>query len=195
MDLARIMVLAALGGCAAGRTGVETAERGTETVVAVRAGRLLDVRSGTLTEGAVLLVRRGVIVAVGREVVIPAGAEAIDATGFTVLPGMIDAHVHLTLGPAPGKALGGAELLKVCVTDWLDAAVQSPDSVELTEAELAAVAAVGRRTGTPLAAHAIGQGGVHAALLARVHLFAHTPVVDSATARPARASSWAPMPA
>ena len=51
----------------------------------------------------------------------------------------------------------GARLIKLCVTNWLDPAVQLPDSVELTEAELSAIATAAARARVPLIAHAIGQ--------------------------------------
>src|SRR5262245_29389107 len=64
-------------------------------VVAVRAGRLFDSRSGTLLANQIVLIRGDRIVDVGPGVAIPAEARVIDLSGVTVLPGMIDAHVHL----------------------------------------------------------------------------------------------------
>lgn len=48
-------------------------------------------------EGATVLITDGVITAVGpdAEVELPAGAEVVDVTGHTVLPGLVDLHVHL----------------------------------------------------------------------------------------------------
>lgn len=62
---------------------------------AVRAGRLLDVRSGTVVSNAVILIEGERITAVGPAVTIPAGTEVIDLSGATVLPGLIDVHTHL----------------------------------------------------------------------------------------------------
>lgn len=61
----------------------------------VRAGRLVDVRSGTVVNNAVILIEGERITAVGPGVAIPAGAEVIDLGGATVLPGLIDVHTHL----------------------------------------------------------------------------------------------------
>lgn len=64
-------------------------------VVAVRAGRLYDPRSGTILNNQVVLIRGDRVADVGPAVQIPAGAGVIDLSGATVLPGMIDLHVHL----------------------------------------------------------------------------------------------------
>ena len=64
-------------------------------VVAVRAGRLFDSRSGTLLPNQVVLIRGDRIADVGPAVAIPPDARVIDLGTATVLPGMIDAHVHL----------------------------------------------------------------------------------------------------
>jgi imidazolonepropionase-like amidohydrolase len=64
-------------------------------VVAVRAGRLFDARTGTMSSNQVVLVRGDRIVDVGASVQVPAGARTVDLSSATVLPGMIDAHVHV----------------------------------------------------------------------------------------------------
>ena len=63
--------------------------------IAVRAGRLFDSRSGKTLTNQVVLIRGDRIADVGPSVAIPAGARVIDLSGATVLPGMIDAHVHV----------------------------------------------------------------------------------------------------
>src|SRR5512138_3717626 len=64
-------------------------------VVAVRAGRLYDSRSGTLVANQTVLIRGDRIAEVGSSVAVPADARVIDLGSATVLPGMIDAHVHV----------------------------------------------------------------------------------------------------
>jgi imidazolonepropionase-like amidohydrolase len=66
-------------------------------MVAVRAGRLFDSKTGTMLTRQVVLLEGERIMAVGPEaqVKIPAGAQLIDLSGATVLPGMIDAHTHM----------------------------------------------------------------------------------------------------
>jgi len=63
--------------------------------IAVRAGRLFDSRTGTMTTNQIVLVRGDRIADVGSSVTIPADARVIDLGSATVLPGMIDAHVHV----------------------------------------------------------------------------------------------------
>jgi imidazolonepropionase-like amidohydrolase len=64
-------------------------------VVAVRAGRLFDSRSGAVLANQIVLIRGDRISDVGPAVAIPPEASVIDLSTATVLPGMIDAHVHL----------------------------------------------------------------------------------------------------
>ena len=64
-------------------------------VVAIRAGRLFDSRTGTIVNNQIVLIRGDRIADVGPSVTIPADARVVDLTGATVMPGMIDAHVHV----------------------------------------------------------------------------------------------------
>src|SRR6267378_1595919 len=66
-------------------------------VVAIRAGRLFDARSGRMLANQVIVVRGERIAEVGAGVQVPAGAAVLDLSSATVLPGMIDGHVHLNL--------------------------------------------------------------------------------------------------
>jgi imidazolonepropionase-like amidohydrolase len=65
------------------------------SITAIRAGTLIDGTGAAPVKNAVILVQGDRITAVGRSVQVPAGATVIDLSGETVLPGFIDAHVHL----------------------------------------------------------------------------------------------------
>jgi imidazolonepropionase-like amidohydrolase len=72
-----------------------------DQTVAIRAGRLIDVVGGKVLADQTILVSGERITAVGPSAAttIPAGARVIDLSRATVLPGLIDAHVHLTGDP------------------------------------------------------------------------------------------------
>ena len=65
----------------------------------LRAARLLDVKAGRIVKPAEILIEGDRIVEVGQSVKHPAGAEVIDLGDRTLLPGLIDAHIHLFLHP------------------------------------------------------------------------------------------------
>ena len=72
--------------------------------VAVHAGHLLDVKTGKLLADQTLVIEDGRILSTGAaaEAKIPADAVRIDLPNATVLPGLIDAHTHLTMEPKFG---------------------------------------------------------------------------------------------
>jgi len=57
--------------------------------------RIIDGTGRPAIENATLVIRNGHIEAVGKRVKIPVGAQRIDATGKTIIPGLINAHGHL----------------------------------------------------------------------------------------------------
>ncbi len=73
-------------------------------ITAIKAGSLIDGSGGAPVKNAVVLVQGERITAAGAGVAIPAGATVIDLTGFTLLPGFIDAHVHLA-----GRTIGDGD--------------------------------------------------------------------------------------
>jgi imidazolonepropionase-like amidohydrolase len=65
----------------------------------LHAARLLEVDTGTLLQPGEVLVQGERIKAVGTTVDHPQGAKVIDLGDVTLMPGLIDAHVHLFLHP------------------------------------------------------------------------------------------------
>ncbi|PYQ06998.1 MAG: amidohydrolase [Acidobacteria bacterium] len=65
-------------------------------VVVLKAARMFDGRGDTTVPNAVVIVESGRITAAGSGLAVPAGARVIDLGDATLLPGFIDAHVHLT---------------------------------------------------------------------------------------------------
>lgn len=230
-----------------------------DSALAIRAGRLLDPATGTVNQNVVLIMRGDRIaqrIENASNWRAPAGINLIDLSAYTVMPGLIDTHVHLTLGGRPrdnatataragfttvadlgsgnysairlkrvidadsvigprmitaGSWIGGqggvcefggatirgaeeanarvtadlnagAQLIKLCVTNWLPVALQQPDSVELMDAEMSAIATRAGAANLRMVAHAIGQRGALAAAEHGVRWLAHTPVVDNAAA-------------
>ncbi|MCH7767088.1 MAG: amidohydrolase family protein [Acidobacteria bacterium] len=66
-----------------------------QQVTVVRAARMLDVKTGRMVQNAVVVIEGGRIKSVGSGE-IPEDADIIDLGNLTLLPGLIDMHVHLT---------------------------------------------------------------------------------------------------
>ncbi len=71
----------------------------TPAPVVLHAARLLDIETGRISAPGEVLLRGERIAEVGSAVNHPAGAQMIDLDDTTLLPGLIDAHVHLFLHP------------------------------------------------------------------------------------------------
>jgi imidazolonepropionase-like amidohydrolase len=119
----RLGILVLLAMAAAGLCAAQDSKNSAPAVVAVKAGRVLDVRTGNYLKDQIIWIEGEKIKAIGNtaeiEKQLPSGAKRIDLSGASVLPGLIDCHTHLTgspylLGPAgyhtsyPREALLGA---------------------------------------------------------------------------------------
>jgi imidazolonepropionase-like amidohydrolase len=80
-------------------SGVLHAQSPSPRVIVLHASRLLDVGTGRIVTPGEVLVRGDRIVEVGTSVKRPAGAEVVDLGDRTLLPGLIDAHIHHFLHP------------------------------------------------------------------------------------------------
>jgi imidazolonepropionase-like amidohydrolase len=88
------------------------AARQSPPVTAIRAGVLIDGTGAAPVRNAIILVQGERITAVGPAVAIPKGAKVVDLSGETVLPGFIDAHVHLI-----GRIIGDGDWQHSTVTE------------------------------------------------------------------------------
>jgi imidazolonepropionase-like amidohydrolase len=84
-------------------------------VIAIRAGRLFDSKTGQMLTRQVVLLQGEKITEVGSEaqVKIPAGSQVIDLSQATVLPGLIDAHTHMFNTPKPGMSRETSTLIAI----------------------------------------------------------------------------------
>ncbi|MGE5624176.1 MAG: amidohydrolase family protein, partial [Bacillota bacterium] len=64
-------------------------------VTVLKAAHIFDSVTGKLADHGVVVVTGDTITAVGADAPIPAGAKVIDLGDATLMPGMIDSHVHL----------------------------------------------------------------------------------------------------
>src|SRR6201982_912465 len=71
----------------------------TPAVIVLHAARLLEVETGRMLTPGEVRVEGDRIAEVGSSVAHPSGAQTIDLGDTTLLPGLIDAHVHLFLHP------------------------------------------------------------------------------------------------
>jgi imidazolonepropionase-like amidohydrolase len=80
-------------------------------LVAIRAGALYDGVASTLMPEPVLVMDGPSIVSVDNAIAPPPGADVVDLAGATLLPGLIDTHVHLAFdgSPDPVTALAGRD--------------------------------------------------------------------------------------
>jgi imidazolonepropionase-like amidohydrolase len=112
----RFTALFSLVAMASVALNAQEAGQNKQTVV-IRAKRLIDGKSDTAVNNAVVLIVGEKIAAVGSGLAIPANARLIDLGDATLLPGLIDAHTHL-LSEMDGSnlSLQDVEMLRIVAT-------------------------------------------------------------------------------
>jgi len=93
------LLLSLLGFSAAQTQALPQSKSSAAHAIVLHAARLLDIKSGRIVKPGEVLVEGERIVEVGSAVKHPAGVEVIDLGDRTLLPGLIDVHVHLFLHP------------------------------------------------------------------------------------------------
>jgi imidazolonepropionase-like amidohydrolase len=141
MKANRVFLLLAAPFFALSSTG-ELAAQSAAPISLVRAGRLLDPRTGNVLSPAAVLIENGKIKEVGSPARIqadaPAGAKVIDLGSATLLPGLIDSHTHLLLDVVvPPEAESARRLNGDFAPALLLAIVESPSKRVLLGAQLA----------------------------------------------------------
>lgn len=67
---------------------------------AIIGGKVLTITNGIIEEGTIII-KDGKIISIGKNIDIPSEAEVIDASGKWVMPGLIDAHTHISVMGEP----------------------------------------------------------------------------------------------
>lgn len=91
--------------------------QGQETpTVAVRAGKLIDVRSGKVSTNAYIVVAKDRILRISDSA--PSGVKVIDLSKYTVVPGLIDSHAHVLGNPKDQSSTGGLRMSSAQKAIW-----------------------------------------------------------------------------
>jgi len=129
-----VLLIVALGSMA------QLGAQSTAPVTLVKAGRLLDPRTGNVLAPAAVLIDGNTIKQVGAPAQIkpPSGAKIIDLGKATLLPGLIDSHTHLLIDPIyPSEAERARRYNGGFATDLVLAMVESPSKRVLMGAQAA----------------------------------------------------------
>ncbi len=85
-------------------------------VTAIRAGRLINVRTGQVRQNAVIVIEKDRISRIADSV--PSGATVIDLSKYTVVPGLIDCHAHMLGNPKDQSSTAGLRMSSPQAAIW-----------------------------------------------------------------------------
>jgi imidazolonepropionase-like amidohydrolase len=110
-----VMLLASVG-CSGPYAPAEAAKLNAGRPLVIRNGMVIDGTGGEAIPNGIVIIQEERIAAVGREadITIPADAQIIDAQGGTILPGIIDSHVHTTWSPEVRRQFLEVGVTSVC---------------------------------------------------------------------------------
>lgn len=70
-----------------------------QSITVLKVGKLFDSENGKFLDNQMIIITNNIITYTGAPTAIPAGAKVMDMGKFTVLPGLIDCHTHITGQP------------------------------------------------------------------------------------------------
>ena len=121
----RVAALVALLSCCGAVCAAQAQKPAPKTIV-LKAARMFDGKSDSLTKPGLVVITDGKIAAVGTGAAIPSGAEVIDLGDATLLPGFIDAHTHLSMEASDDWKQAALDRLQKPVAEQaLDASVNA----------------------------------------------------------------------
>jgi imidazolonepropionase-like amidohydrolase len=121
----RVAALVALLSCCGAVCAAQAQKPAPKTIV-LKAARMFDGKSDSLTKPGLVVITDGKIAAVGAGAAIPSGAEVIDLGDATLLPGFIDAHTHLSMEASDDWKQAALDRLQKPVAEQaLDASVNA----------------------------------------------------------------------
>lgn len=143
----RTLVLAALFATAAPAAFAQN--------VYVTADRMLDVTTGRMIQHPAIIIQDGVITSVGARdtLQVPSAAEVVELPGVTLLPGLIDMHVHIDSDPTLGGFSG------IGLPDAYSAIISVPNAKATLEAGFTTIRNVGSGSWDDVALKEAIEGG------------------------------------
>jgi imidazolonepropionase-like amidohydrolase len=101
-----LLLLLCLLSCAGRTAQTNNTQTQTQQRIVVRAAHMFDVERGQMIERPVVIIAGDKIEAVGANLAIPPGTQVLELGDATLLPGLIDAHTHITYHFDPSGHFG-----------------------------------------------------------------------------------------